>query len=106
MVFQCVSGVGMATSVRVSNCLGGGMPRTAKRAVAAGLIVTIAFEGAAMAAVAGFHRQLPWALTSAPKVGSPANALALAVGGVGRGAWQLGTTVALACPAACQRQRG
>ena len=58
----------MATSVRVANSLGAGLPRTARRATEAGLILTIVFEGISVGIVAGFHKTLPWAMTSEPAV--------------------------------------
>lgn len=75
MVFQCISGIGMATSVRVSNSLGANLPRTARRATVAGLIITLVFEGVAVALVAGFHEQLPWAMTGVPSVVAAASSL-------------------------------
>lgn len=42
-----VTGLAMATSVRVSNSLGAGFPRTARRATLCALLLTMALEIAA-----------------------------------------------------------
>lgn len=63
LVYSVISGVGLATSVCVSNALGAGQAKAARRTVAAALLLMLCLEAAAVAVVVGAHQHLPYLFT-------------------------------------------